>query len=299
MLEVNAKDCIYNFSKKNKSVISIDSGDTVVFKTSDCFANQIQSNEDKLESLDWNRVNPATGPVFINGAEPGDVLKVLILKIDFNNQGVIATGENFGVLGDRFKGLVSRVVPIDNNHAVFDDRLRLPFNKMIGVIGVAPAEDGINTGTPGSHGGNMDNTMITENTTIYFPVYNKGALLALGDLHAVMGDGEISGTGLEASGSVEVKVEVIKGFKLNNPFLENDNYYSSIASHETLDKAVSISVADMFDIVSGRIPISETELVMLFSLAGNTQICQVVDPLKTARFVIPKWVLEKYNFKLV
>lgn len=299
MVYINGKDCIYSFSEENAPVAIVEDGEIVVFETSDCFANQIQSNEDKLEGLDWSRINPATGPVFIKGAKPGDVLKVNIQKIDCNNQGVIATGENLGVLGDRFKGLVSRVLLIENDEAVFDEKLRLPLNKMIGVIGVAPSGQVINTGTPGNHGGNMDNTMISENTSIYFPVFVEGALLALGDLHAVMGDGEISGTGLEIAGKVTVKVEVIKNLKLSNPVLENDNYYGTIASALNLEDAVNQSVIDMFDIVSRGITLPGTEITMLFSLAGSTQICQVVDPLKTARFTMPKWILEKYNFKFI
>jgi amidase len=298
MIQINKKDCIYGFSKDNLPVATARNGEIVVFETSDCFANQIQSNEDRLEGLDWNRVNPATGPIFINGAMPGDVLKVTIQKIDCNNKGVIATGENFGVLGGRFKSLVSRVVPIENGNAIFDEKLSLPLNKMIGVIGVAPMGQTINTGTPGNHGGNMDNSMITENTIMYFPVFVEGALLALGDLHAVMGDGEISGTGLEVAGKVQVQLEVIKNLKLNNPVLENDNSYVSIASASSLDDAVNQSVADMFDIVASKIALPDTEITMLFSLAGSTQICQVVDPLKTARFVMPKWILTKYNFGL-
>ncbi|MDP4088617.1 MAG: acetamidase/formamidase family protein [Bacillota bacterium] len=299
MIKVTSETCIYRFSKDNKPAASVESGETVIFETLDCFGNQIQSNDDKLETMDWNRVNPATGPVYVNGAEPGDVLKVTIQRITCRNKGVIATGENFGVLGDKFKGLVSRVVPIKDDMAVFDEKLSLPLNRMIGVIGVAPEGEALNTGTPGHHGGNMDNTRITENAVLYLPVAVPGALFALGDLHAVMGDGEISGTGLEVAGEVQVQLEVIKGLKLNNPVLENENFYAAIASAATLDEAVSASVSDMFDIAASRIELPDTEITMLFSLAGQTQICQVVDPLKTARFVIPKCVLEKYNFKFV
>lgn len=299
MIQINVENCIYSFSKDNKPAAVVENGESVIFETLDCFANQIQTNNDKLESMNWNRVNPATGPVYVKDAQPGDVLKVTIQKIHCSNQGVIATGENFGVLGHMFNGLVSRVVPIENNEAIFDEKLRLPLNKMIGVIGVAPKGEAINTGTPGNHGGNMDNIRITENTIIYFPVFVPGALFALGDLHAVMGDGEVSGTGLEVAAEVQVQLEVIKHLELNNPVLENENSYATIASSNTLDEAVNKSVIDMFDIVKSRIELSDTEVVMLFSLAGKTEICQVVDPQKTARFVVPKWVLKKYNFKFV
>ncbi|MDV3427858.1 MAG: acetamidase/formamidase family protein, partial [Bacillota bacterium] len=195
--------------------------------------------------------------------------------------------------------LSSSIKLIENNEVIFDEKLRLPLNKMIGVIGTAPPFGEINCGTPGSHGGNMDNTMITEGSALYLPVFTEGALFALGDLHAVMGDGEIGVSGAEAAGKVHVKLEVIKNLKLKNPVLENKESISTIASAETLDAAVNNAVADMADILAERIDLPYSEIAMLLSLIGQAQICQVVDPLKTARYVVPKWALEKYQFKLI
>jgi Predicted acetamidase/formamidase len=299
MYKVACTNSIYSFSKNNKPVLNIKSGDEVIIETMDCFSNQIQDNRDRLEAMDWNRVNPAAGPIFIEGAQPCDVLKVTINKIELNNKVVLSTGENLGVLGGKLKGLSSSIKVIENNEVVFDDKLRLPLNKMIGVIGTAPLFGEINCGTPGSHGGNMDNTMITEGSILYLPVFIEGALFALGDLHAVMGDGEIGVSGAEAAGMVYVKLEVIKELRLQNPLLENGDSICTISSAETLDEAVNKAVIDMADILTERINLPYSEITMLLSLVGQAQICQVVDPLKTARFVVPKWVLERYDFKLV
>ena len=299
MYKVACTSSIYSFSKDNKPVLNIKSGDEVLIETMDCFSNQIQTKEDRLETMDWNRVNPASGPIFIEGAEPYDTLKVTIKKIEINNKVVLSTGENLGVLGGKLKGLSSSIKLIENNEVVFDGKLRLPLNKMIGVIGTAPLEGDINCGTPGSHGGNMDNTMITEGSMLYLPIFIEGALFALGDLHAVMGDGEIGVSGAEAAGKVYVKLEVIKNLKLQNPLLENEKSISTIASAETLDAAVNKAVFDMADILAERINLPYSEIAMLLSLVGQVQVCQVVDPLKTARYVVPKWVLERYDFKLI
>lgn len=290
---------IFSFSKNNKPVLTVNSGDTVQIETLDCFSNQIQSKEDKLETMDWDKVNPATGPVFINGAEPGDVLKVTINKIEMKSQGVVATGENLGVLGDKIKGLKSRIVKIENNNVIFDSRVTLPVKPMIGVIGVAPVGDPVNCGTPGTHGGNMDNTLIGEGASVYFPVSVQGALFALGDMHAVMGDGEIGGSGVEIPGTAEVKFQVIKKLKINNPIVENHKYFCTVASDTTLDSAAAAAVSDMAALVAERTSLTLDEISLLFSIAGNTEICQIVDPLKTARFLMPKEVLNKYSFKLV
>lgn len=299
MYKVACTSSIYSFSKKNKPALNIKSGDEVIIETMDCFSNQINTKEDKLETMDWNRVNPASGPIFIEGAEPGDILKVTIKAIQLKDKVVLSTGENLGVLGGKLKGLTSSIKLIENNEVVFDEKLRLPLNKMIGVIGTAPLEGDINCSTPGSHGGNMDNTMITEGSILYLPVFTEGALFALGDLHAAMGDGEIGISGAEAAGQVHVKLEVIKNLKLENPLLENGESISTIASAETLDAAVNMAVIDMADIIAERINLPYSEIAMLLSLVGQAQICQVVDPLKTARYIVPKWVLEKYDFKLI
>jgi amidase len=289
---------IFSFSKENKPVLQVSSGDTIAIYTCDCFADQIQKPEDKLEGIDWNRVNPATGPIFIDGAQCGDTLKISIEDISLNCQGVMAAGKDLGVLGSLLPDLKSKIIPIENNRAIFNEVLSIPLNPMIGVIGVAPAGEAVNCGTPGSHGGNMDNNMISAGAVLYLPVFNEGGLFALGDLHAAMGNGEIGVTGIEIAGKVTVKLELIKSLRLTNPILQNKDYFTTIASAETLDEAVNISTKTMFEILSNRLAIEEHELVMLMSAVGSTEICQVVDPLKTARFTMPNWVLEKYNFKL-
>lgn len=289
---------VFNFSKDNDPVLRVNPGDEVVFQTMDCFSNQIQCKEDRLESMDWDKINPATGPVFIEGAEATDVLKVTIVSIELCEKAVLATGKDLGVLGYKLNNLYSKVVPIKDGFVVFDDKLSIPVKPMIGVIGVAPTNDAISCGTPGSHGGNMDNAKIGEGSVLYLPVSVSGALFGLGDIHAVMGDGEIGVSGAEAPAKVTVKLELIKNLKLNNPVLENAKELIAIASDENLELAVTQAVKDMEELLSKRISLCTEELATLFSLVGNTEICQVVDPLRTARFTMPKWVLEKYNFRL-
>jgi amidase len=291
--------CIFAFSKDSAPALVVSSGARVEIQTMDCFANQVQRAEDTLQAIDWDRINPATGPIFVESAQPGDVLKVTINGINLNHQGVMAAGKGLGVLGDYMEELNSKLIPIKDNKALFNSELEIPLNPMIGVIGVAPAEGDVNCGTPGSHGGNMDNAMITTGAVLYLPVFAPGALFALGDLHAAMGDGEIGVTGVEIAGVVDVTLEVIKGMKLDNPVLENKDCISTIASAALLDDAVKQSTVDMSKLLLKRLPMSVYDLTMLMSISGQAQICQVVDPLKTARFVMPKWILNKYNFSLV
>jgi amidase len=289
---------IFMFSSENASSLKINPGDVVEIETKDCFSDQVKKEEDIISSMEWDKVNPATGPIYIEGAQKGDVLKITLQKIVLKEKGVLATGDDMGVLGDKLDRLYSKVVDIKDDKVIFSSKLEIPIKPMIGVIGVAPACKEINCGTPGSHGGNMDNTMIGEGAVLYLPIFKEGAYFALGDVHAVMGDGEIGVSGVEVGAFVTVKLDVIKGLKLNNPLLENDSVFATIASAESLDKAVDAAVHDMFELISPRVDLPTKDISMLFSIVGDAQICQVVDPLKTARFVVPKWVLNKYDFIL-
>lgn len=289
---------IFRFSGENEPALRAVSGDTLEFFTQDCFGGQITSPQDRLESLDWDRMNPAAGPVFVEGAEAGDVLKVSLLQIDVDRVGVVAAGRGMGVFGGRFADTFVRLVRIAEGKVYFSDSVVLDARPMIGVIGVAPGDgEEANCGVPGSHGGNMDNTMIGEGAALYFPVFQRGALLALGDVHAVMGDGEVCVCGAETKAKVTLRVEVLKGFSLPNPVLENARCLSTIAAAETLDAAAETCTLDMAGLIARRSSLKEEEIAMLLSLAGNLEVCQVVDPKKTARFVVPKTVLDAVGFR--
>lgn len=289
---------IYEFHKNNAYTKKVKSGSTITIDTYDCFQNQIQTPETEVASIDWAKINPATGPIYVEGAMPGDVLKVKIEKIDIGDQGVMVVGPGLGIMGDRFEKMESKILSVKHDHVQFNE-LELPINKMIGVIGVAPEGEGVNCGTPGAHGGNMDNKMVTEGATLYFPVFTEGALFALGDFHAAMGDGEVSVSGIEVPGSATVTLEVIKGEALCHPLLENQEAFTQIVSAETLDEAAKTATREMIDRIVEKSNLPIAEVTMLMSAVGQVEICQIVDPLMTARFVVPKWLLEKLDISLI
>lgn len=287
-MRVSTDQIIYNFSQCNSPVLSVPSGTVLEIDTYDCFSNQLRTKEDKMESLDWDRINPATGPIYVDGAEPGDLLKVTINRIDLDEKGTVVSGEGFGILGGSLKDIYTKIIPIHNGKAYFSNEIVIPVKPMIGVIGVAPKDTSINTGTPGRHGGNMDNTMVEEGAVLYFNIEVPGALFALGDVHAVMGDGEIGVSGLEIPAKINVTLELIKGKSVKGPMLENSEYWSVIESAEIIEDAVQGATENMFRFLSGRLNLMDGEIVMLMSLVGQLQFCQVVDPLKTVRFLMPK-----------
>lgn len=298
MVELDDEKVFYAFDKTLEPAMVVPSGTTVRVRTKDCFGNQIQKPEDELDGIDWDHTNPATGPIFVEGAVPGGALMVNIDAIEFDNKSVSCTGENEGVCGDRFNAWSTQVCEIDGDELVWDERLRIPLRPMIGVIGVAPEGDPINCGTPGSHGGNMDNTAITAGATLYFPVFADGALFGCGDMHAVMGDGEISVSGAEAAGWATVTLTAMPELKLVDPLIENATHFGVIASAETLDAAADRAVHEMVDLICDRTAEDPDKVVMLLSLVGDVQVCQMVDPEKTIRFMVPKYVLDSLGFKL-
>ena len=296
MLTIHTDTKIHKMSRDNAPVAYAKSGDTVCFETLDCFGCQIQGEDQVLEKLDWSNINPATGPLFVEGALPGDVLKVEILDIALDDHGVMTDGPGNGVTGCAVTEQTTKILPIADGIITFNDKLSFPICPMIGVIGTAPAGEAIDTGTPGPHGGNMDCNKIGIGATLYLPVQVEGALLAMGDLHARMGDGEVEVCGVEVAGAVTVRLTVLKNCKLPTPFLVNNEMAAAIYSAKTLDDAGVGATMAMHGFLMQELGMNEHEAGMLLSVAGDLRICQVVDPEKTCRMEIPLTIPNIYNY---
>jgi amidase len=292
MPQLRAESRFYSFSAENAPALTVRPGDELTIEAQDCFSNQIQREDELFSAVDWDKVNPATGPVFVEGADPGDILVVRVLEIKPALQGVMAAVPGLGALGHLITEAKTRIVPVREGHAVFSEQIQIPLNPMVGVIGTAPRGSAIPNGTPGPHGGNMDCTLITAGSTVYLPVEVPGALFGLGDLHAVMGDGEIVVCGVEIAGWVTVRLELLKGRTLPLPLVENQDLVAAIHSHEDLDLAAQGAIEGMARLLTGLVGLPLHEAGMLMSAAGQLRICQVVDPLKTCRMEFPKWALE-------
>lgn len=284
------KDYVFTFSKDNEPVKKANPGETLKFKTLDCFCNQVEKEEDKVSEIDFSRANPATGPVYIEGAEPGDTLVVDILDIDVADTGVIVAIPELGPLHDKVE-MRTKVMKIDENGKTNFNGIEFEVEPMIGVIGTAPKEGEVPCGMWGDHGGNMDNKKIVKNTRLYLPVNVDGALFQLGDLHASMGDGELCGTGIEVQGVVTVKLDLIKDFKINRPVHVDDEKWYTIANAETYDEALRLATMDMLELMMDAYGWDETDVYMYMSIQGDVEIAQGVKPSPgdmVVRFGIPK-----------
>jgi len=297
MIIIHSDTRIHKMSRCNEPVAKARSGETVRFETLDCFGCQLAREDQLLGGLDWSNINPATGPLFVEGAMPGDVLKVEILKIDLDDHGVMVDAPGEGVTGCAVTEETTKILPVADGKVIFNEKLSFPIKPMIGVIGTAPAGEDVDTGTPGAHGGNMDCTRIGVGATLYLPVNVEGALLAMGDLHALMGDGEVEVCGVEIAGAVTVRVSVVKNCGLPTPFLINESVAAAIFSAETVDEACVGATMAMHGFLKKEVGMNEHEAGMLLSVVGNLRICQIVDPEKTCRMELPRTVMDAYGYE--
>jgi len=276
------------------------SGDTVRFETRDCYDDVVTSEERPLGDRPGTMDNPATGPLYIEGAEPGDVLQVEILEITTRDYGVMRANLTTGPFAGRMPERRARIFDISNGRTVrFNEHLTLPLDTMIGVIGTAPADGAsIDTETPHDSGGNMDCRDITAGSTLFLPVNTPGALLCMGDLHAAMGDGEIFICGLETAGVVTVRVTVRKDTVLPTPCLIKGDRFMTIQSAPTLDEAAHKASNKMLDYLMQTTGLDIVNAGMLCSLEIHLSICQVVDPWKTVRAEISTETLKKYSWQM-
>lgn len=235
-------------------------------------------------------LNAVTGPIFVNGAEPGFILKIDVLKIEVTgDNGVIVAVPGKGGFANKVSKTFKKIVKVDKDYVYFNSRIKIRLNPHIGRIGVAPPPpEEIPTGVPGRHGGNMDNNMLKEGSTLYLPIFVKGALLGVGDFHAAMGDGESLLSGVEVSGVATLRCKVVDKPLIDWPLLVTKDYVMNMVSAKSLDEAVRIALDDMAKLIEKTCGMDYMDAAMLISVAGDVRICQIVNPAVTVKVVVPR-----------
>jgi amidase len=279
---------IYSFSSRWKPAEYVKPFEFILLETQDALGGQLKSEKDSLDMLDWSKVNAATGPLFVEGAKPGDTLVVEILDIKTDKRGVILTVPKCGILREKPFSAATKVVEIKNGYIHFNGNVRVKANPMIGTIGVAPENGEVPSGSLGRHGGNMDVKELTAGTKLYLPVFTEGALFAAGDVHAVQADGELCVSSVEVAAEVLLRFNVIEGKKPKWPILETRDCYAFMACGETLDEAAAFASEATVEALMQEYGWSFEKAYMFGSLAVDLKINQVVDPKKGVRAAIPK-----------
>lgn len=293
MKTVTKKHVVHEMSAEHKPVLTISAGEQICLETYDCYQGQLLPEGTAFADFDRRLGNPATGPVYVEGAKPGDSLRIRVEQINLDEVGILDIGRTSGVLGRYFQDGRSciRRLHIKDGCIDFSDKWQIPVKPMIGVIGTAPAPDkgAVGTLSPMDHGGNMDCIKVEQGSTLYLPVFVEGGLLAAGDLHAIMGDGEVGNCGLEIGGNVVLTVDVVpEGQAFPWPVIENVSQWITVAYAKDLDEAAAKASGQMFQLLTGRFGLDPIDAGMLIDMVGDLRICQIVNPYKTVRMEIPK-----------
>jgi acetamidase/formamidase len=271
------------FSRVIPPTLRVPSGSVVELWTKEATDGQLEvgSTAEDVLNIAVDPIHPLTGPIYIEGAQPGDVLAVTLHEIEVGDWGWVGIFPGFGWLAEEFDYAYLKTFEIGGNatEVQFADGITLPVAPFPGVMGVAPDTDELlSTIPPRANGGNMDNKYLTAGTRVYFPVFVEGALFSIGDTHALQGDGEVCGTAIEAPMRIVLELEVLAaGRALPEPQYETDDFYAVTAFAETIDEAAKKATRYMIDYLVEERGLARDDAYVLCSLAGDLKISEVVD----------------------
>ena len=297
----------FGWDNANQPVLTVAPGDTVEFEVVEASGGQLSQDSTVADvgALDFAKVNPVTGPVYVDGVEPGDALKVTIESFAPVGWGWTALIPGFGLLADQFPDPALHIWRYDARRlapAAYGPGARVPLKPFCGTIGVAPAEPGTHSIVPPRRvGGNMDIRDLGAGTALYLPVEVAGALFSVGDTHATQGDGEVGGTAIESAMRVALTFDLVKGAGLPFPRFETSGpvtrhfdekgYFVTTGIGPDLMECARAAVMRMIDEISASHGMSATEAYMLCSVCADLRISELVDQ--------PNWVVSLYFPKVV
>ena len=270
----------FSFSEGHSPALVVQPGELVHLQTWDCYKGAITDEVNALLPIDDSEINPATGPVYVAGAEAGDTLSVTLVDIQPGKRGVARTYPGNGQLQHLITQPYARFFDVDGQTVTMNEKVNFPLAPMLGVIGVAPEAGEIPTMPAGRHGGNLDNNLNTIGSTIHLPVKHPGALLGIGDMHASMGDGEICGTGVEIEGDVLFTTALIKGVTTDFPVTETATHWVThgVSSVDDLTGALRIACEEAAKLLIREWGFTIDDAFIFLSVQGNLGIAQAVHP---------------------
>ena len=304
---IHDHQCHFGWNKDNPPVVRISPGETVEFHPVDSSGGQLNARSTlaDLAVLDFGKVNPVAGPVYVEGAEPGDAIKVTLLDFAPSGWGWTANIPGFGLLADQFKDPALHIWTYGAatmTPAMFGPGGRVPLKPFCGTIGLAPAEPGLHSIVPPRRmGGNMDIRDMAAGTELYLPVEVAGGLFSVGDTHACQGDGEVCGTAIESPCSLAAKFDLVKQANLAFPrfttqgpvsrHLDAKGYEVTTGIGPDLMEGARAAVSGMIDLLSRRYNMNAVDAYMLCSVCGDLRISEIVD--------MPNWVVSFYFPRIV
>ncbi|MHA1599455.1 MAG: acetamidase/formamidase family protein [Alphaproteobacteria bacterium] len=304
---IHARHHHFGWDNATPPVLSVAPGDSIEFETVDSSGGQlnVESSVADVAALDFAKVNPVTGPVYVDGAEPGDALKVTIESFVPSGWGWTAIIPGFGLLADQFPDPALNIWKYDAvglAPAIYGPGGRVPLKPFCGTIGLAPGEAGLHSIVPPRHvGGNMDIRDLCAGTELYLPVEVAGALFSVGDTHAAQGDGEVCGTAIESPMSLALTFDLVKGVNLRFPryetpgpvsrHVDGKGYHVTTGIGPDLMQDAKDALSGMIDLLGEKHGLAAAEAYMLCSACADLRISEIVDQ--------PNWVVSLYFPKIV
>ena len=286
MRRISRSDAVFSYSVEHEPVLVASPGETLLVETRNAFGDQPLRPGQRLDDLNLDECDPLTGPIAVDGAEPGDTLAVTLEHIETVGPGMQGVIPDFGVL--EWPTTPLHFFEPKDGRITWLRGIEIELRPNLGAIGVAPAGDAIPSVWPGDHGGNMDTKYVCAGSTLYFPVFHPGALLVLGDCHQIQGDGELCGFAPETDAEVTLTVDVLKGKTIRRRRIMAKERFMTIASAETLEQAVKLAVRDTVDLLVEEKGLTDEEAYLLITIKADVEICQVVDPLVTVRVAMDR-----------
>jgi acetamidase/formamidase len=277
-------------------------GDRVVVETLDAFEGKIKDEQSKpSQVLEFPNVNPLNGPIYVEGAEKGDALKVEIGSIKPRGpqpRGTTCLLPFFGGLtgtdkSPTLQGPLPEIVHkvnITEKEVSWSDRISFPYDPFIGTIGTSPELDSINSLTPDSHGGNMDLPDVRPGNTIYLPVRTPGARLFMGDCHATQGDGELCGVAIEFPTETTITIDLVKGWPIQWPRIENKDLIMSVGSGRPMEEAARIAYSDLLAWMVDSFGFDRYDAYFVLTQIARARLGNMVDP----KYTISASISKKY-----
>ncbi|MFE0757941.1 acetamidase/formamidase family protein [Inquilinus sp. NPDC058860] len=295
----------FGWNRAFPPVATVAPGTTLEFDCLDAAGGQLSaaSTVADVATLDFGKVNPVTGPILVDGAEPGDALKITLDHYAPSGFGWTANIPGFGLLADQFKDPALHLWRYQaDTPALFSTLAKVPLKPFAGTIGVAPAEPGLHSVVPPRRvGGNLDIRDLAAGATLWLPVEVAGALFSIGDTHAAQGDGEVCGTAIESPMKVTLTLDLVKGANLRMPrfttpgpvtrHLDAKGYEVTTGIGPDLMEGARMAVAEMVELLCRTRGMAAVDAYMLCSVCGDLRISEIVDQ--------PNWVVSFYFPRIV
>jgi amidase len=280
---------VYVLDPKGQPAITIDSGEELIVETWDAFEGLRDAAALEEKALR----GPATGPIYVNDAEPGDALRVEFLDISPKEGAVHMVRPGRGFLEEEFAEGYPTILSFEGGSVVLPGGLRLPLMPSMGLVATTPTYPQNTASDSGPYGGDIDMKELVTGSTLYLPVFVRGGLLAMGDCHAIVGDGAVAGTGAECSADTQIRVTVEKGMKIVSPRALTPDHFIVLSYGEDLGPAMKQAVREMVDFLVREKGMASYDAYTLLSLAGDVRVSRTFRPISPVKMMLSRKVLEQ------